>query len=114
MVAFEEKQGMIVKTVGMVVHVVTVEEKCGISRLGYILIPSSLVVNRVSFYIKHAECILENRRIRRGYQKSQPKPTEYQELTPKVTDVLKSTVITGKIEPRNEVNVKPQISGTPR
>ncbi len=45
------------------------------------------------------------------YQKSQPKPTEYQELTPKVTDVLKSTVITGKIEPRNEVNVKPQISG---
>ena len=23
------------------------------------------------------------------YQKSQPKPTEYQELTPKVTDVLK-------------------------
>ena len=45
------------------------------------------------------------------YQKSQPKPTEYQELSPKVTDVLKSTVITGKIEPRNEVNVKPQISG---
>ena len=45
------------------------------------------------------------------YQKSQPKPTEYQELTSKVTDVLKSTVITGKIEPRNEVNVKPQISG---
>ena len=45
------------------------------------------------------------------YQKSQPKPTEYQELTPKVTDVQKSTVITGKIEPRNEVNVKPQISG---
>ena len=45
------------------------------------------------------------------YQKSQPKPTEYQELTPKVTDVLKSTVITGKIEPRNEVSVKPQISG---
>ena len=26
-------------------------------------------------------------------------------------DVLKTTVITGKIEPRNEVNVKPQISG---
>ena len=45
------------------------------------------------------------------YQKSQPKPIEYQELSPKVTDVLKSTVITGKIEPRNEVNVKPQISG---
>ena len=45
------------------------------------------------------------------YQKSQPKEVEYVELTPKVADVLKTTVITGKIEPRNEVNVKPQISG---
>lgn len=45
------------------------------------------------------------------YQKSQPKPVEYQELTPKLADVLKTTVITGKIEPRNEVSVKPQISG---
>lgn len=45
------------------------------------------------------------------YKKSQPKPVEYTELTPKVTDILKTTIITGKIEPRNEVNVKPQISG---
>ena len=45
------------------------------------------------------------------YEKSQPKPVEYTELTPKVADVLKTTIITGKIEPRNEVNVKPQISG---
>ena len=45
------------------------------------------------------------------YQKSQPKPVEYTELTPKTADVLKTTVITGKIEPRNEVSVKPQISG---
>lgn len=45
------------------------------------------------------------------YEKSQPKPTEYTELAPKMADVLKTTVITGKIEPRNEVNVKPQISG---
>ncbi len=36
---------------------------------------------------------------------------EYTEFTPKMGDVLKTTVITGKIEPRNEVNVKPQISG---
>ena len=28
-----------------------------------------------------------------------------------MADVLKTTVITGKIEPRNEVSVKPQISG---
>ena len=45
------------------------------------------------------------------YQKSQPKATEYSEFTPKMGDVLKTTVITGKIEPRNEVSVKPQISG---
>ena len=45
------------------------------------------------------------------YQKSQPAPIEYSELTPVTTDIMKTTVITGKIEPRNEVNVKPQISG---
>lgn len=45
------------------------------------------------------------------YKKSQPKVVEYQEFTPTVMDISKTTVITGKIEPRNEVNVKPQISG---
>ncbi len=45
------------------------------------------------------------------WKKSQPKPVVYNEFTPKVTDISKTTVITGKIEPRNEVNVKPQISG---
>ena len=38
------------------------------------------------------------------YEKSQPKPVEYTEFTPKMADVLKTTVITGKIEPRNEVD----------
>lgn len=45
------------------------------------------------------------------YQKSKPKPMVYNEFTPKVTDISKVTVITGKIEPRDEVSVKPQISG---
>ena len=45
------------------------------------------------------------------WQKSQPQETVYQEFTPTVNDVRKTTIITGKIEPRNEVNVKPQISG---
>lgn len=45
------------------------------------------------------------------YQKSQPKPVVYTIFEPAVGDITKSTVITGKIEPRNEVNVKPQISG---
>ena len=45
------------------------------------------------------------------YQKSQPEPIVYNEFTTKMGDVSKTTLITGKIEPRNEVNVKPQISG---
>ena len=45
------------------------------------------------------------------WQKSQPKPVVYNEFTPKKENIQKTTIITGKIEPRNEVNVKPQISG---
>ena len=45
------------------------------------------------------------------WQKSQPKEIVYNEFTPKVDGIQKTTIITGKIEPRNEVNVKPQISG---
>lgn len=43
--------------------------------------------------------------------KAQPQPKEYDEFTPTVADLRKTTVLTGKIEPRNEVNIKPQISG---
>ena len=45
------------------------------------------------------------------WQKSQPKPVVYQEFTPEKRDIQKTTIITGTIEPRNEVNIKPQISG---
>lgn len=45
------------------------------------------------------------------WQKSQPQPVVYEEYVPEVKDLRKTTVVTGKIEPRNEVNVKPQISG---
>ena len=45
------------------------------------------------------------------WQKSRPKEVTYQEFTPEKMDIRKTTIITGKIEPRNEVNVKPQISG---
>ena len=45
------------------------------------------------------------------WQKSQPKEIVYSEFTPEKTDLKKTTIITGKIEPRNEVNIKPQISG---
>ena len=45
------------------------------------------------------------------YLNSRPKPVEYETLTPSVLDLSKTTVVTGKIEPRDEVAVKPQISG---
>ena len=45
------------------------------------------------------------------YQNSRPKPERYETLTPTLMDLRKTTVVTGKIEPRDEVAVKPQISG---
>ena len=45
------------------------------------------------------------------WQKSQPKEVVYNEFTPEMNEVKKTTIITGKIEPRNEVNIKPQIGG---
>lgn len=45
------------------------------------------------------------------YVKSLPQPVAYSEFTPKIADIRKTTVVTGKIEPRNEVAIKPQISG---
>lgn len=45
------------------------------------------------------------------YQKSQPQAVAYEEFTPSYSDLEKTTIVTGKIEPRNEVAIKPQISG---
>ena len=45
------------------------------------------------------------------YIKSQPQPEVYDEFTLQRMNIRKTTVVIGKIEPRNEVNVKPQISG---
>lgn len=45
------------------------------------------------------------------YQKSRKKETSYQIVSPEVTDLYKSTIVTGKIEPRDEVLIKPQING---
>ena len=45
------------------------------------------------------------------YKKSQPEEIRYQELPAIKQDVARSTVLTGKIVPRNEVNIKPQING---
>ena len=45
------------------------------------------------------------------YQKSRPKENVYEISTVQLKDLEKSTIVTGKIEPRDEVNIKPQISG---
>ena len=45
------------------------------------------------------------------YKRSKPKETQYQELEAETGTIVKSTVLTGKIQPRDEVNIKPQISG---
>ncbi|MDR2465846.1 MAG: efflux RND transporter periplasmic adaptor subunit [Prevotellaceae bacterium] len=45
------------------------------------------------------------------YSKSKPKPTVYEIVVPKKDNIKKSTIITGKISPRDEILIKPQISG---
>lgn len=45
------------------------------------------------------------------YQKSKPKEIKYNELEATLVDIQRTSIVTGKIEPRNEVNIKPQING---
>lgn len=45
------------------------------------------------------------------FVKSKPKEVRYHELTVARTDIRRSTLVTGKIVPRNEVSIKPQING---
>ena len=44
-------------------------------------------------------------------KRSRPEKENYQEVTVELGTVNKTTVITGRIIPRNEVNIKPQING---
>ena len=45
------------------------------------------------------------------YLNSRPKAKQYETLESTRQDIVRTTVVTGKIEPRDEVAVKPQISG---
>lgn len=45
------------------------------------------------------------------YKKSQPKETHYTLVKPSIENLERTTVATGKVEPRDEVLIKPQISG---
>ena len=45
------------------------------------------------------------------YRRSRPEKILYEEVTPSMGSIERTAVVTGTIVPRNEVNVKPQISG---
>ncbi len=45
------------------------------------------------------------------YFNSKPKQISYELVTPDSGDIERTTVLTGKIEPRDEIAIKPQISG---
>lgn len=45
------------------------------------------------------------------YKKSQPVQVTYEVVQPQIKDIEKNTVATGTVEPRDEVAIKPQISG---
>ena len=45
------------------------------------------------------------------YSKSRPEVITWQELPVSIMDITRTSVVTGKVEPRNEVNIKPQING---
>lgn len=45
------------------------------------------------------------------YLNSKPETTLYEIVAPTTGNIERTTVLTGKIEPRDEINIKPQISG---
>lgn len=45
------------------------------------------------------------------WKKAHPAPDKFEVVTPTVGNIERKTIATGKIEPRNEVLIKPQISG---
>ena len=45
------------------------------------------------------------------WSKTRTKPTEAKTETPAVTDIVRKTVATGAIVPRQEVEIKPRVSG---
>ena len=45
------------------------------------------------------------------WKQSRPKEVKYETKVVTVGTIQKTTIVTGKIEPRDEVEIKPQISG---
>ena len=47
------------------------------------------------------------------FKKSKPEATVYEIVEARIDTIQKSTVVTGQIDPRDEVAMKPQVSGLP-
>jgi len=45
------------------------------------------------------------------FRRSKPADVQYETLEAGIGTIVRSTIVTGKIQPRDEVNIKPQISG---
>jgi HlyD family secretion protein len=45
------------------------------------------------------------------FRRSKPAEVQYETLEAGIGTIVRSTIVTGKIQPRDEVNIKPQISG---
>ena len=45
------------------------------------------------------------------YKNSQSEEITYEIVSPKISSIERTTVLTGKIEPRDQIDIKPQISG---
>lgn len=45
------------------------------------------------------------------WMRSRPVPVVYENIAVQQTDIQRTTLVTGKVEPRDEVEIKPQISG---
>ena len=45
------------------------------------------------------------------YTKSQAKPVVYETVKPSISNIVRSTVATGSVVPRKEIEIKPQVSG---
>jgi HlyD family secretion protein len=45
------------------------------------------------------------------YKKSKPEPEKFEVKSPAINSIVKKTVATGSVEPRREIEIKPQVSG---
>lgn len=55
MAAYIEQEGVIAKTVLVIIHVFTIEEERCVARLGNVTVPLIVISRRISYNLKHLE-----------------------------------------------------------